>query len=142
MDHLAIMSKQLQLLPKILQGEKTIESRWYKTRKAPFNKIKVGDIVYFKDSGAPVTIKSLVKKVIQFDNLSEQRIYDLLHEYEKELGINADEYYNSIKNKKYGIIIYLDKVEQINPFQIDKKGFGNQSSWITIDNIATITIYS
>ena len=135
MDHLAILNKQLQLLPKILSGEKIIESRWYKTRRAPFNKIKKGDIVYFKDSGALVTLKSSVKKVIQFDNLTEQRIYDLLHEYEKDLGINADDYFNSIKNKKFGILIYLDNVEKISPFQIDKKGFGTQSSWITLDNI-------
>ena len=138
MDHLAIMSKQLQLLPKILNGEKTVESRWYKTRRAPFNKIKVGDIVYFKDSGAPVTLKSLVKKIIQFNNLTEQRIYDLLHAHEKELGVNADQYFISIKDKKYGILIYLSNVEQVKPFQIDKKGFGNQSSWITIDNIKKI----
>lgn len=66
MDHVAIMRKSWGLLPKILSGEKTIESRWYMARYAPWNRIEKGDIVYFKNSGEPVTVKAEVSKVMQF----------------------------------------------------------------------------
>jgi ASC-1-like (ASCH) protein len=48
MDHLAILSKEKNFLGRILSGEKTIESRWYRNRKPPFKTIAPGDTVYFK----------------------------------------------------------------------------------------------
>ncbi len=138
MDHLAILKKDFDLLHKIITGEKTIESRWYKTKKVPFNRIKEGDIVYFKESGEPVKAKAYVQKVIQYDDLTDAKIFDLLRKYEKELSIIADEYIKNVRNKKYGILIFLDKVERINPFKIDKTGYGNQVSWITVKDIQNI----
>ena len=138
MDHLAILKKELRLLNKILMGEKTIESRWYKTKKTPFNRIQEGDQLYFKESGDLVTAKAIVQKVVQFENLTETKIFTLLQKYEKQLGVKADEYFNTVKDKKYGILMFLIDVEKIIPFQVDKKGFGTQSSWITVDSISII----
>lgn len=70
MEHIAIMKKSWGLLPKILSGEKKIESRWYMAKCTPWDRIETGDIVYFKDSGSPVTIKARVIKMIQFSNLT------------------------------------------------------------------------
>lgn len=39
MHHLAILKKSWPLIPKILNKQKTIESRWYKVKCAPWNKI-------------------------------------------------------------------------------------------------------
>jgi hypothetical protein len=83
MDHLAILDKKRKLLPKIISGEKTIESRWYKTRRTPYNKIEVGDIVYFKDSGEPVRVRATVGKVLFFSDLTESKIRDILKDYAK-----------------------------------------------------------
>ena len=70
MEHVAIMRKSWGLTQKILSGKKKIESRWYKVKYAPWDRIKFGEIVYFKDSGEPVTIKTEVEKVIQFSDLT------------------------------------------------------------------------
>jgi len=43
MDHVAIMTPSWKLIPKILDGKKTIESCWYQTRRAPWGKIAIGD---------------------------------------------------------------------------------------------------
>ena len=56
MEHLAILSKHSRLLAKILSREKTIESRWYKFKKTPYKNIAIGDTIYFKESGEPVTL--------------------------------------------------------------------------------------
>lgn len=70
MDHVAIMKPSWGLLPKILSGQKVIESRWYSTRHLPWGKINPGDTTYFKNSGGPVTIKARVDKVLSFENLT------------------------------------------------------------------------
>ena len=71
-DHVAIMKKQWGLTEKVLTGEKTVESRWYKTKHTPWDKIKAGDSLYFKDSGEPVIVKAKVAKVLQFANLGPE----------------------------------------------------------------------
>jgi len=73
MEHLAIMKKSWGLTDKILSGRKKIESRWYSARRAPWDRIKKGEIVYFKDSGGPVRTRTEVDKVMQFENLTSQK---------------------------------------------------------------------
>ena len=87
MEHIAIMRKSWGLTPKILSGQKKIESRWYKVRYKPWDSIKSGDIVYFKDSGEPVTIKATVGKVIQFSDLTPSKVKGILKKYGKADGI-------------------------------------------------------
>jgi hypothetical protein len=50
-DHVAILKPNWKLLPKLLNGEKTIETRWYLHKFAPWNQVKANDTIYFKDSG-------------------------------------------------------------------------------------------
>ena len=56
MDHVAILRKAKvsrgdNLLQDILDGTKTIESRWYVNKISPWDKIKSGDTVYLKEFG-------------------------------------------------------------------------------------------
>jgi ASC-1-like (ASCH) protein len=90
-DHLAIMRKSWGFLPKILRGEKTIESRWYKHKHVPWDKITPGDVVYFKNSGEPVSVKAVVSRVLQFANLTPQRVKELLDEYGEQDGIKTNQ---------------------------------------------------
>jgi ASC-1-like (ASCH) protein len=142
MDHLAIMRKSWGLLPKILNGEKTIESRWYRNKYSPWDKIKKGDTVYFKNSGGePVTVKAEVLDVLQFSNLTPKKVKEILNEYGARDGLGKkeiDNYYEKFKDKNYCLLIFIKNPEKIEPFEVDKKGFGAMSAWITIDNIKMI----
>lgn len=142
MDHLAIMRKSWGLTEKILTGEKTVESRWYKARYAPWDRIRPGDTIYFKDSGEPVTIKAKVAKVLQFANLTPEKTKQILAKYGKaDLGIShiAPEIKQYVSGKKYAIFVFFNNAQKLKqPFEIDKNGFGAMSGWITIDNIERI----
>ena len=138
MQHIAILKKSWNLLDKILSGEKTIESRWYKNKSAPWNKIKENELVYFKDSGSPVTIKTEVDKVLQFQNLTPRKVKQLLNKYDKAIGIKTEDFYEQLKNKNYCLLIFLKNPETIVPFDIDKTGFGLMSAWICVDDIERI----
>ncbi|MBI1971306.1 MAG: hypothetical protein HYS52_00440 [Candidatus Wildermuthbacteria bacterium] len=63
MQHVAIMRKSWGLTQKILNGQKKIESRWYSVKYRPWNAIKKGETIYFKDAGEPVRIKAEVSNV-------------------------------------------------------------------------------
>jgi hypothetical protein len=139
MEHLAILEKKRKLLTKILTGEKTIESRWYKSKVVPWGNIKAGETIYFKESGDPVRARATVSEVMQF-YLPQTDIPDLLEKYAKEICFTnpMSELIEWCSQRKYSILIRLKKVELIEPFEIDKKGFGLMAAWITVDKIENI----
>lgn len=139
MDHLAILSKKGNFLDKILSGEKTIESRWYKFEKTPYKKIVAGDSIYFKESGKPVSVKAIVAKALFFDDLNDDKIKNIIQQYGQQLGVSPL-YADKIKGKKFCTLIFLHQVEEIKPFHIDKTGYGMMAAWITVEDINIIKL--
>lgn len=137
MEHLAILAKKRKLLAKILSGEKTIESRWYKFKKTPYQNISVNDWVYFKESGDPVIAKAKVSKVLFFDGLNEEKIRDILKEYGEKIGVPIT-YTEKLMGKNFCTLIFIDEVQSVKPFEINKSGYGLMAAWITVENIDSI----
>ncbi len=143
MEHLAIMRKSWGLTQKILNGQKKIESRWYKVKYRPWDEIKEGEIIYFKNSGEPVRIKAEVSKIIQFADLTPNRVKEILYEYGDDNGLEKKkipEFFERLKDKKYCMLIFLKNPQKIEPFEIDKTGFGAMSAWITVDSVSKIRV--
>ncbi|MDP4000818.1 MAG: hypothetical protein Q8P83_01100 [bacterium] len=139
--HVAIMCKSWGLTDKILTGEKKIESRWYLNRCRPWNNINDNDTIYFKDSGSPIKLQAEVDHVLWFDNLTPNKVSEILNSYGSDDGISTDkisDYYEKFKDKKYCILIFLRDVKSVKPFEIDKTGFGSMSAWITVNDIEKI----
>jgi len=134
MEHLAILDKKRKLLSKILSGEKTIESRWYVSQKTPYQQIFQGERIYFKNSGDPVTVAADVEKVLYFDHLDEWKIRDILREYGARIGIPV-EASNKLVGKNFCTLVFLKNIALVEPFEIDKSGFGMMTAWITVEKI-------
>ena len=135
------MKKSWGLTDKILDGQKKIESRWYSVKCKPWDNIKKGEIVYFKDSGGPVRIKAVVNKVMQFADLTPKKVKEILDKYGRDDGLEKKripEFFERFRDKKYCILIFLKNPQEIKSFEIDKTGFGVMSAWIAIDDIAKI----
>lgn len=150
MDHIAILRKSNikkgdNLLKAILDGKKTIESRWYVHKIAPWNNIKIGETIFFKESGCPVTAKALISDVIQYDNLTPTIIEEIIVKYGKLIspGTNLESFLfwgkKQVK-KKYCILVFLKDIEKIEPFNINKQGFGISAAWLTTQDINRIKI--
>src|SRR5438445_447710 len=142
MYHIAIMKKSWGLIEKILSGEKIIESRWYKTKHILWDKIDKGDMVYFKNSGEPISVQAKVEKILQLSDLTTEKVLKLLKIYGRDDGIPDDKipfYFHLFKDKKYCLLIFLKNVRKIDkPFQINKKGFGAMAAWISVEDIEKI----
>ncbi|MFH0869500.1 MAG: hypothetical protein V1866_00405 [archaeon] len=141
MEHIAIMKKSWGLTQKILSGEKKVESRWYHSRHAPWDRIKAGETIYFKDSGEPVTVKAQVEKVLQFEDLSHETVSQILKRYGGSGGIGLADIPKSFelfKHKRFCILVFLKDPQKIKPFAIDKKGFGNMAAWICVKDVKSI----
>ena len=71
MHHVAIFKKSWKLIDKILNGTKTIESRWSINKISPLDSINKGDLVFLKNSGDKVCAVAEVDLVMQFSNLNK-----------------------------------------------------------------------
>ena len=138
MDHVAIMKKSWGLTEKILSGEKKIESRWYQTKRMPWGKIKVGETVFFKNSGEGVVAKAVVSDIMQFQIKSESEAEKIVEKFGKEICLLNRNVKTWDKLPKYCLLIFLKNPVRIKPFEIDKTGFGMMSAWITVKNINKI----
>lgn len=141
MHHIAIMNKSWKLIPKIVSGEKSIESRWYQTRRAPWNGIEAGDTVFFKNSGEDIIASAAVSKVLQFELKSLDDARQVVAKYGKQICIVNPDPETWQNRPRYCILIFLKDPRMLNkPFAIDKKGFGNAAAWLTITDIRKIKI--
>lgn len=125
MNHLAILRGQ-DLVDKIISGTKTIESRWYMRRSAPWDKIFVGDRVFFKKSCGSIQASARVKKVVQKVFLNEKDFLSTAKKYELEIGVDVVKFIKKIP--KYSILIFIDSVKIEKKIKIENKNYGN--AWI------------
>ncbi len=139
-EHIAFLDKKRKLLDKILSGEKTIESRWYVTRRPPYNSISPGERVYFKDAGEPVTARATVSRVLFFDALDEAKVRGIIETYGDAICLSpgSREDLRWAAGKKYCILVFLRDAQRVPPFRIDKRGFGMMAAWITVPSVASL----
>lgn len=140
MHHVAIMEPRWRLVPKILSGEKTIESRWYRTRRAPWGVIAADDTVWFKDAAGPVTARARVTEVTQFTFAGVADVQAVLERFWKEIGFTTADVSRFAVLPKYAVLIRLADPQPVRPFAIDKRGFGNAAAWLTLPDIARIRL--
>lgn len=141
--HIAIMKKEWGLMELVFCGEKTVESRFYHQKSIPWDDVAKKDIIFFKNTGGMVEGRAEVAKVLQFENLTKEKIQSILLKYHKALGLKNTEipYFLELnKDKRYCILIFLKDTQKVKPFQIDKTGLPAMSGWLTVDDINNIVL--
>lgn len=121
--HLGIFTEPY--LTYMLEGKKTIESRFSKNKILPYNEISKNDIVIVKKSSGNVVAYFTIKEVLFF-NLNEIPINEIKNMYGKELCVEEN-FWLSKKDSNYATLIIIDKIIKLNPFHISKKGM---QTWI------------
>lgn len=116
--HLGIFTEPY--LTYMLEGKKTIESRFSKNKILPYNEISKNDIVIVKKSSGNVVAYFTIKEVLFF-NLKETPINEIKNKYGKELCVEEN-FWLSKKDSNYATLIIIDNIVKLNPFHINKKG--------------------
>ena len=123
--HLAVASEPF--LTFILDGRKTIESRFSQNRCAPFGMIAEGDIILFKEVAGPICGLSLAKQAWYFD-----LTYESLEAIRQQYGdrICADEcFWNAHRNSSYASLVSLGETSTINPVLCEKR---DRRGWVLL----------
>ncbi len=126
--HLVILKKPY--LDTIVDGKKTIESRFMMTKKEPFGQIMPGDKLFLKESSGPVLATAAAEKVESFENLSVEKMSKIKEKYNDRI-LGPDEYWQSKADCRYGVLIWLADVRQIEPVRIEKKDW---RAWVVLSS--------
>ncbi len=112
----------------MLNGKKTIESRFSKNKIMPYNQIFKEDVVIVKKSSGNIVAYFTIKEVLFF-NLNETSIEEIKAKYNKQLCVDEN-FYFSKRNCNYATLIVIDQIKKINPFPIKKKGM---QTWVVLN---------
>lgn len=123
--HLGVFTEPY--LTYMLEGKKTIESRFSKNKILPYNQINKNDIVIVKKSSGNVVAYFTIKEVI-FYNLSITPISEIKAKYNEQLCVDEN-FWISKKSSNYATLIIIDNLVKLKPFHINKKGM---QTWIKL----------
>lgn len=123
--HLGIFTEPC--LTYMLDGIKTIESRFSKNRILPYEQIETNDIVLVKKSGGNILAFFTIKEILFLD-LEKTPISLIRENYEKELCV-YQEFWKQKENSRYATLIRIEKIVKLKPFSISKKGM---QTWIKL----------
>jgi ASC-1-like (ASCH) protein len=124
--HLAILKKPY--LDAIVQGRKTVESRFYRTRHKWLSQISAGDKLFLKASAGPVMATAIVAAVKGFDNLTPRQIAELKKRYNQHVA-GDDLFWQEKMNSKFGVLVWLKDVRRIAPKMITKADW---RAWVVL----------
>jgi ASC-1-like (ASCH) protein len=124
--HLAILvNPYLQLL---LDGQKTIESRFSVQRRAPFDQVTEGDIILLKRSGGPILGIGIVAKACFYETTPEV-LKDIQATYAEALGIRDPSFWAARAQTRFATLLWLEQVTTITPIPYHKR---DQRAWVIL----------
>lgn len=106
--HVAILLRPY--LQMMLDGRKTIESRFTLRPLPPYRRISAGDTIFFKASAGPYMAKAKAKRVEFLDRLTVGRMREIYRRYNRSICGTPD-FWTSKKYSRYGTLIWLSSIE-------------------------------
>ena len=124
--HLVILKKPY--IEAIMDGRKTIESRFIRAKRPPFGCVSSGDRMFLKVSSGPVVAIATAGRVETFENLTPKKIASIRRTYNKYI-LGSHEYWHSKKDSSAGFLVWLESLQSIDPVWINKKDW---RAWVVL----------
>ncbi len=102
--HVAIVDSRTARL--ILEGKKTIETRFAIKRNKPYGRINSGDLIFIKKSGGPIVAKARAGEVRFYSDLDADKISILRRSY-NNLVKASSQFWQEKKHAKYATFFNL-----------------------------------
>lgn len=97
----------------ILSGQKTVEARLGCDRRAPYNRVEPGDIVYIKPTSQRVVAKATVYRVDQYEGLEHEDIDRLKELYNKRV-LGDDAFWDAKADASVATFVTFEKITRLN----------------------------
>ena len=141
MDHVVYLDAKANELAKLIAGNKTMIIRGAAGRKLPYGRVFEDDILYLIENDGCGLIKAnaRVSRVINSEKMSETASVALIEANQNELQLTNLQY-ERWAGKRYLVLIEVQNIEELEPFQIGKSDFGNMDDWLSVEDIDRVRI--
>lgn len=141
MQHVVYLEAKVSELESLLSGEKTMLIRSSSDRRVPYDKVKIGETLYFlRNNGEGlIRAKATVTSVHFSEKLTKVKSLELVNENQEKLTL-SDEQIKRWGGKRYVVLVEVEKVIRLYPFDINKTKFANMDDWIVVKDIEKLKI--
>jgi hypothetical protein len=129
--HLAVLAEPF--LGWLLDGSKTIESRFSRVRCAPYGTLCEGDIVAVKKPGGPVSGAFLAGTVSCYQ-LTPARITEIRNRFAAQIRADGDEFWDQRADCAYATLIQVRHVRTLPSLPFPKK---DRRGWAPLTSART-----
>jgi hypothetical protein len=123
--HLAVLIEPF--LGYVLQGRKTVESRFSKHCIAPYQRIEKGDLVLLKAAGGPV-VWHFTAAWIQCSELDEGSLADVQARHGQAICAD-EEFWRSRVGRRYVTLVGVEEPRALAPIKVAKS---DRRGWIVL----------
>jgi len=124
--HLAIFIEPY--LTFILEGKKTVESRFSSVRCAPYDKVRSGDTILLKKAGGPVSGICRVDSA-WFYEVDQSSLKEIRREFAAQICPADPDFWSAREEKSFATLISLTDVRRLPEFPVGKR---DRRGWVTI----------
>ncbi len=114
-------------LQAILDGRKTVESRFGRNRHAPFARVSPGDIILLKRSGGPVVGIAVAGRT-DYYALDVETLSDIRRRFASRLFAEDDDFWSARADKRFATLIELADRVGIGTLFVEKR---DRRGWLT-----------
>jgi hypothetical protein len=141
MDHVVYLDTAAKEMVNILAGKKTMILRGATGRKMPYGRVKAGDMLYFLNNDAEGLVKARasVMRVLNSEALIEEGSLQLINQHQAGLQL-TEKQLKRWGGKRYLVLIWIGKAEEVKTFKVDKSAYGNMDDWLPVGDIEGVIL--
>jgi hypothetical protein len=141
MDHVVYLDTAAKEMVNILAGKKTMILRGATGRKMPYGRVEAGDMLYFLNNDAKGLVKARasVMRVLNSEALTEEGSLQLINQHQAGLQL-TEKQLKRWGGKRYLVLIWIGKAEEVKPFKVDKSAYGNMDDWLPVGDIEGVIL--
>lgn len=124
--HLAVFVQPF--LGYVLDGSKTVESRFSVNATSPYGRVTAGDLLLLKRSGGPIVGVSRAADVWQYE-LNRHAWQQIKRQFSQALRLDGSDFLERKANASFATLILLDHVRPIAPVLCEKR---DRRGWVVL----------
>lgn len=139
MDHVVYVDAKANELSEILSGARTMIVRGAAGRKMPHGRVNPDDVLYLveNDGRGLIRAQAQVVSVLNSEKLTKEGSISLIEGHQDKLRLTGAQS-RRWDGKRYLVLIEIGAVKTVQPFKIDRSGFGNMDDWLPVGDIGKV----
>lgn len=126
-SHIAVMTGHY--LDRLLDGTKTIESRFTRNRVAPFHQVHDGDVIFFKPAARPISAAGLAGAVHYLD-LGLTPLEQVADRYGAAIAPADPSFWADRATARYATLVTMLDVVKTSPVPVCKR---DRRGWVVLN---------